>query len=193
MARSRGSRACATRRETCLASCRTRARGGRGFTGWTDGLSIFQSMSDSVDTVAEGSPGLADALALGLRESEYELICELQGCAPNEVELAMYSLFVERALRVQARSQAAAGAPDGGPAVVLGAGRERGRGGVGDGWRARSRSSRTTIRAPSSRSRAPRPGWAASSATSSRWARARSRVLDSLRFGAPGTRGRAIC
>jgi len=38
-------------------------------------------------------PTLADALALGLTESEYELVCEKQGGPPNRVELAMYSLL----------------------------------------------------------------------------------------------------
>jgi len=38
-------------------------------------------------------PGVEDALALGLTRYEYELICEKQGRAPNQVELAMYSLM----------------------------------------------------------------------------------------------------
>ncbi len=38
-------------------------------------------------------PGLQDALALGLTEAEYELVCEKQGGPPNTVELAMYSLL----------------------------------------------------------------------------------------------------
>jgi phosphoribosylformylglycinamidine synthase subunit PurL len=38
-------------------------------------------------------PNVADALALGLTEAEYELICEKQGGPPNQVELAMYSLL----------------------------------------------------------------------------------------------------
>ena len=50
-------------------------------------------------------------------------------------------------------------------------------------WRRSSRSSRTTIRRSSSRTRARRPASAASSATSSRWARGRSRCSNSLRFG----------
>ena len=46
-----------------------------------------------------------------------------------------------------------------------------------------SRSNRTTTRASSSRSRARRPASAASSATSSPWARGPIAVLDALRFG----------
>ena len=51
--------------------------------------------------------------------------------------------------------------------------------------RSRSRSSRTTTRARSSRTRAPRPASAASCATSSRWARGRSRSSMRSRFGDP--------
>jgi phosphoribosylformylglycinamidine synthase len=39
------------------------------------------------------APGVADALALGLTASEYELICAKQGGPPNVLELAMYSLL----------------------------------------------------------------------------------------------------
>src|SRR3979490_839635 len=38
-------------------------------------------------------PTLEDALALGLTRDEYELVCEKQGRAPNQVELAMFSLL----------------------------------------------------------------------------------------------------
>src|SRR6476660_5140523 len=38
-------------------------------------------------------PTVADALALGLTEHEYELVCEKQGGPPNVLELAMYSLL----------------------------------------------------------------------------------------------------
>ena len=58
------------------------------------------------------------------------------------------------------------------------------------GWRSRSRSSRTTIRAPSSRTRAPRPASAGSSATSSRWARGRSPSSTRCASATRPTRGR---
>ena len=40
-----------------------------------------------------GVPTLQDALALGLTDREYELVCEKQGRPPNQVELAVYSLM----------------------------------------------------------------------------------------------------
>ena len=51
------------------------------------------------------------------------------------------------------------------------------------GWPSSSRSSRTTIRAPWSRTRGPPPAWAASSATSSPWARGRSRSSTACASG----------
>jgi phosphoribosylformylglycinamidine synthase len=39
------------------------------------------------------APTVEDAQALGLTRAEYELICEKQGRAPNQVELAVYSLM----------------------------------------------------------------------------------------------------
>ena len=63
-------------------------------------------------------------------------------------------------------------------------------------WRARSRSSRTTTRARSSRSRERRPGSAASCATSSRSARVRSRCstrcASASRTAESGTRTRYL-
>lgn len=46
-----------------------------------------------MSAVADTLPTVEDALALGLTESEYELICDKQAGRPNEVELAMYSLL----------------------------------------------------------------------------------------------------
>ena len=60
-------------------------------------------------------PGVEDAVALGLTRDEYALVCEKLGREPNEVELAMFSLHVERALRLQALQEAAAHAADRGP------------------------------------------------------------------------------
>src|ERR1700733_3001313 len=42
---------------------------------------------------ASMTPGLQAALALGLTEEEYRLVCVKQGGPPNAVELAMYSLL----------------------------------------------------------------------------------------------------
>ena len=55
-------------------------------------------------------------------------------------------------------------------------------------WPSRSRSNRTTTRAPSSPTRARRPASAASCATSSRWARARSRCSTRSSSAGPTTR-----
>src|ERR671925_1179068 len=38
-------------------------------------------------------PGVEDAVALGLTRAEYDLICDKLGRAPNQVELAMFSLL----------------------------------------------------------------------------------------------------
>jgi len=92
----------------------------------------------------------------------------------------MYSLFVERALRVQALEEAAEDACR--PTAICrdGPGRERGRRSASQWAGVRSRSSRTTTRARSSPSGARRASRILR--TSSRSARA-DPVLDSLRFG----------
>jgi phosphoribosylformylglycinamidine synthase len=74
--------------------------------------------------------------------------------------------------------------------VLQGPGEKAGAVDIGEASPRSSRSSRTIIRRSSSRTRARRPASAESSATSSRWARGRSRCFNSLRFGsldAPGT------
>ena len=93
-------------------------------TGSADGLKLFES-------AAPRSPRMTVAARhreLGLTDSEYDLIVELLGREPNEVELAIFSLMWSRALRLQALAQAAADAADRGPARRHGPGRERGRG-----------------------------------------------------------------
>ncbi len=57
-------------------------------------MSDSQSKSDPLPKAEVAAPPtVEDALALGLTRAEYELVCEKQGRAPNEVELAMYSLL----------------------------------------------------------------------------------------------------
>src|ERR1700685_3713479 len=56
------------------------------------GLAMAGSATASGIASAQ-QPTLEDALALGLTHAEYELVCEKQGGAPNQVELAMYSLL----------------------------------------------------------------------------------------------------
>jgi phosphoribosylformylglycinamidine synthase len=38
-------------------------------------------------------PTVEDAVALGLTRAEYDLVCDKLGRAPNQVELAMFSLL----------------------------------------------------------------------------------------------------
>ena len=129
------------------------------------------------------------ALATASRAEEYDRIIRLPRPGAHLHRARPLLRPLVRALRLQAlaRLPARACRPTG-PHVLQGPGENAGH--RGPRRRARrwpSRSRATTTRRSSSRSRARRPGWAASSATSSRWARAPSRVLDSLRFGDPAT------
>ncbi|MGN6373160.1 MAG: phosphoribosylformylglycinamidine synthase subunit PurL [Solirubrobacteraceae bacterium] len=78
-------------------------------------------------------PTLGDALALGLTESEYELICEKQGRAPNQVELAMYSLLWSEHCAYKHSKKLLRTLPTEGPHVVMGPGENAGAVDVGDG------------------------------------------------------------
>ena len=112
----------------------------------------------------------------GSRPTSTSASSRCSAATPTFTELGDRQRAVERALLVQALAAAAAHAADQGAVRAAGAGRERRRHRrSATGWPSRSRSSRTTTRRPSSRTRARRPASAASCATSSRWARARSR------------------
>ena len=87
------------------------------------------------------------------------------------------------ALQLQELARPSEDAADRGPAVLQGRARTPAPWTSATASRRCSRSSRTTIRRSSSRIRARRRASAASSATSSRWARGRSRCSNSLRFG----------
>ena len=118
--------------------------------------------------------------SLALSDAEYHQIVELLGREPSIVELGMFgAMWSEHCgykhsrplfplLRprpnLSCRDRAKTPAPSTSAMV----------------WPSSSRSNRTTIRAPSSRTRARRPVSAASFATSSRWAPGRSRFL--IRF-----------
>ena len=115
------------------------------------------------------------ALALGLTEDEYALVCEKQGGPPNSVELAMYSLLWSEHCAYKHSKLLLRTLPTEGEHVVMGPARTPARSTSAAAWCAPSRSSRTTIRARSNRSRGPRPVSAGSCATSSRSARGRSR------------------
>jgi phosphoribosylformylglycinamidine synthase subunit PurL len=78
-------------------------------------------------------PTLQDALALGLTESEYELICEKQGRPPNQVELAMYSLLWSEHCAYKHSKRLLRTLPTEGEHVVMGPGENAGAVDVGDG------------------------------------------------------------
>ncbi len=78
-------------------------------------------------------PGLNDALALGLTEAEYELICEKQGGPPNQVELAMYSLLWSEHCAYKHSKKLLRTLPTEGPSVVMGPGENAGAVDIGSG------------------------------------------------------------
>jgi phosphoribosylformylglycinamidine synthase II len=78
-------------------------------------------------------PGLRDALALGLTEAEYELICEKQARPPNQVELAMYSLLWSEHCAYKHSKKLLRTLPTEGPSVVMGPGENAGAVDIGDG------------------------------------------------------------
>ena len=83
--------------------------------------------------MSEQLPALKDALALGLTEAEYELVCEKQGSPPNQVELAMYSLLWSEHCAYKHSKKLLMTLPTEGPAVVMGPGENAGAVDVGDG------------------------------------------------------------
>src|SRR5476649_1725862 len=78
-------------------------------------------------------PTLEDALDLGLRSSEYELICEKQGGPPNLVELAMYSLLWSEHCAYKHSKKLLRTLPTEGEHVVMGPGENAGAVAVGGG------------------------------------------------------------
>jgi phosphoribosylformylglycinamidine synthase II len=85
-------------------------------------------VSDSVTL-----PTVEDALSLGLTRVEYELICEKQGRAPNQVELAMYSLLWSEHCAYKHSKKLLRTLPTEGPHVVMGPGENAGAVDIGDG------------------------------------------------------------
>jgi len=79
------------------------------------------------------APGVKDALALGLTRTEYELVCEKQGCAPNQVELAMYSLMWSEHCAYKHSKKLLRTLPTEGEHVVMGPGENAGAVDVGGG------------------------------------------------------------
>jgi phosphoribosylformylglycinamidine synthase subunit PurL len=78
-------------------------------------------------------PSVEDALALGLTRDEYELICEKQGRAPNQVELAMYSLLWSEHCAYKHSKKLLRTLPTEGAKVVMGPGENAGAVDLGDG------------------------------------------------------------
>jgi phosphoribosylformylglycinamidine synthase subunit PurL len=79
-------------------------------------------------------PTVDDALALGLTRAEYELVCEKQGGrAPNQVELAMYSLLWSEHCAYKHSKKLLRTLPTEGRHVVMGPGENAGAVDVGGG------------------------------------------------------------
>src|SRR5438270_9807940 len=78
-------------------------------------------------------PSLEDALALGLTEDEYRLACDKLGRAPNQVELAMFSLMWSEHCAYKHSKKLLRTLPTEGPAVVMGPGENAGAVDVGGG------------------------------------------------------------
>jgi phosphoribosylformylglycinamidine synthase subunit PurL len=85
------------------------------------------------ETAAADTPTVEDALALGLTRSEYELVCVKQGRAPNQVELAMYSLLWSEHCAYKHSKKLLRTLPTEGPHVVMGPGENAGAVDVGGG------------------------------------------------------------
>lgn len=83
---------------------------------------------------SDSPPTLADAIALGLTAAEYELVCEKQGGrAPNQVELAMYSLLWSEHCAYKHSKKLLRTLPTEGEHVVMGPGENAGAVDVGGG------------------------------------------------------------
>jgi phosphoribosylformylglycinamidine synthase len=74
------------------------------------------------------------ALALGLTEAEFDLICEKIGREPNEVELAVFSLMWSEHCSYKHSKKLLRALPTEGPRLAMGPGENAGAVTVGDGW-----------------------------------------------------------
>src|SRR6201746_2918295 len=74
------------------------------------------------------------ALALGLTEPEFDLICEKMGREPNQVELAVFSLMWSEHCAYKHSKKLLRALPTEGPRLALGPGENAGAVDVGDGW-----------------------------------------------------------
>src|SRR3954464_6941553 len=87
-------------------------------------------MSASADTL----PSVEDAVALGLTRDEYALACEKLDRAPNQVELAMFSLLWSEHCAYKHSKKLLRTLPVEGPRLVMGPGENAGAVDIGDGW-----------------------------------------------------------
>jgi len=78
-------------------------------------------------------PSVDDAVALGLTRDEYALVVEKLGRAPNDVELAMFSLLWSEHCAYKHSKKLLRTLPTEGPRVVMGPGENAGAVDVGDG------------------------------------------------------------
>src|SRR5213075_2315182 len=78
-------------------------------------------------------PALEDALALGLTEAEYQFVCDKLGRAPNQVELAMFSLMWSEHCAYKHSKKLLGTLPTEGPRLVMGPGENAGAVDVGNG------------------------------------------------------------
>src|SRR4051794_12996171 len=78
-------------------------------------------------------PSLEDAIALGLTEDEYRLVCDKLGREPNQVELAMFSLMWSEHCSYKHSKKLLGTLPTEGSRVVLGPGENAGAVDVGGG------------------------------------------------------------
>jgi phosphoribosylformylglycinamidine synthase II len=133
-------------------------------------------------------PTVQDALALGLTREEYELVCAKQGRPPNQVELAMYSLLWSEHCAYKHSKKLLRTLPTEGPHVAMGPGENAGAVDVGEGlvcaFKVESHNHPSAVE--------PFQGAATGVGGILRdifavGARPIA-VLDSLRFGEPGTR-----
>ena len=79
-------------------------------------------------------PGEARHRELGLTDAEYELIGEKLGRAPNDVELAMFSLLWSEHCAYKHSRKLLRRLPTEGPRVLMGPGENAGAVSVGEGW-----------------------------------------------------------
>ena len=111
----------------------------------------------------------------GLGEDEYARILDILGREPNPVELGIVSAMWSEHCSYKSSRAWLATLPNEAPWVICGPGENAGVVDIGGGKAAVFKIESHNTPPSSSPIRARRPGWAASCATCSPWARARSR------------------